>query len=100
MVAGNAAEDAVQRARVMPGLRVGLHLVMVEGPAVLPASEIPDLVDAEGHFPSQQLRAGIGYFAKPRMRRQLALEVRAQFAAFAATGLTLHHADAHKHMHL
>jgi predicted glycoside hydrolase/deacetylase ChbG (UPF0249 family) len=26
--------------------------------------------------------------------------VRAQFSAFAATGLTLHHADAHKHMHL
>jgi hopanoid biosynthesis associated protein HpnK len=100
MVAGNSAEDAVQRARAMPGLRVGLHLVAVEGPAVLPASEIPDLVDAEGRFPSQQLRPGIGYFAKPRMRRQLALEIRAQFASFAATGLTLHHADAHKHMHL
>ena len=27
-------------------------------------------------------------------------EIQAQFAAFAATGLPLHHADAHKHMHL
>ena len=30
----------------------------------------------------------------------MAAEIRAQFAAFAATGLPLGHADAHKHMHL
>jgi predicted glycoside hydrolase/deacetylase ChbG (UPF0249 family) len=30
----------------------------------------------------------------------LAREIRAQFEAFAATGLPLAHADAHKHMHL
>src|SRR5208282_2125038 len=41
MVAGPAAADAVRRARVLPSLRVGLHLVVIEGPAVLPPSEIP-----------------------------------------------------------
>jgi hopanoid biosynthesis associated protein HpnK len=100
MVAGSAAADAVRRALAMPGLRVGLHLVVIEGPAALPPDEIPDLVDARGWFPSDQLRLGIGYFAHPRIRRQLAAEIRAQFAAFVATGLALHHADAHKHMHL
>lgn len=100
MVAGPAAEDAVRRARTMPSLRVGLHLVVIEGPAVLPPRDIPDLVDAEGQFPSDQLRLGLNYFFRPRVRRQLAAEIRAQFAAFAATGLTLDHADAHKHMHL
>jgi hopanoid biosynthesis associated protein HpnK len=100
MVAGPAAADAVRRARALPGLRVGLHLVVIEGPAVLPPVEIPDLVDAEGQFPSDQLRLGIDYFFRPRCRRQLAAEIRAQFAAFAATGLTLDHANAHKHMHL
>lgn len=100
MVAGTAAADAVRRARAMPSLRVGLHLVVIEGPAVLPRAEIPNLVDEHGQFPSDQLRLGINYFARPRVRRQLAAEIRAQFAAFAATGLTLHHADAHKHMHL
>ncbi len=100
MVAGAAAADAVARARALPNLRVGLHLVVIEGPAVLPPGEIPDLVDAEGQFASDQLRLGIDYFARPRVRRQLAAEIRAQFAAFAATGLQLHHADAHKHMHL
>src|SRR5690242_16077048 len=98
MVAGPAVADAVRRARALPNLRVGLHLVVIEGPAVLPSSEIPDLLDAHGQFPSDQLRLGINYFARPHVRRQLAAEIRAQFAAFAATGLPLAHADAHKHM--
>lgn len=100
MVAGPAAADAVRRARALPKLRVGLHLVVIEGPAVLPQADIPDLVDARGQFPSDQLRLGVNYFFRPRLRRQLAAEIRAQFAAFAATGLTLDHANAHKHMHL
>jgi chitin disaccharide deacetylase len=100
MVAGAAAADAVLRARTLPNLRVGLHLVVIEGPAVLPPSDIPDLVDARGQFPSNQLGLGFNYFARPQVRRQLAAEIRAQFAAFVATGLALSHADAHKHMHL
>lgn len=100
MVAAPAAADAARRARAMPGLRVGLHLVVIEGPATLPQAEIPDLVDQYGQFPSNQLRLGIDYFARPRVRRQLAAEIRAQFTAFAGTGLPLAHADAHKHMHL
>ena len=100
MVAGAAADDAIRRARTMPGLRVGLHLVVIEGPAVLPPAQIPDLVDAAGQFSSGQLRLGVHYFFRPRVRRQLAAEIRAQFDAFAATGLSLDHANAHKHMHL
>ena len=100
MVAGPAAADAVRRARALPGLRVGLHLVVIEGPAVLSPSQIPDLVDSNGEFPSDQLRLGIRYFFHPGVRRQLAAEIRAQFSAFAATGLMLDHANAHKHMHL
>ncbi len=100
MVAGAAVEDAVERAKRMPYLRVGLHLVVIEGPAVLPPEDIPDLVNALGQFPSDQLRLGLRYFFLPGVREQLRAEIRAQFAAFAATGLRLDHADAHKHMHL
>lgn len=100
MVGAPAADDAVARARRMPGLRVGLHLVVIEGPAVLAPTTIPALVDARGWFPADQLRLGMRYFFLPHVRRQLALEIDAQFAAFAATGLPLAHADAHKHMHL
>jgi hopanoid biosynthesis associated protein HpnK len=100
MVAGPAAADAVERARRLPALRVGLHLVVIEGPAVLPPARIPDLAGADGQFPSRQVAQGFSYFFRPRVRRQLAAEIEAQFAAFAATGLPLDHANAHKHMHL
>lgn len=100
MVAGAAADDAVRRARRLPELRVGLHLVAIEGPAILPATEIPLLVDQDGWFPSDQLRLGLRYFFRPDVRRQLHREIEAQFDAFAATGLRLDHANAHKHMHL
>ncbi len=100
MVAAPAAADAVARAHRMPGLQIGLHLVVIEGPAILPPAEIPALVGEDGWFPSDQLRLGLRYFFLPHIRRQLEAEITAQFAAFAATGLKLAHADAHKHMHL
>jgi hopanoid biosynthesis associated protein HpnK len=100
MVAAPAAADAVRRARDNPSLRVGLHLVVIEGPAALPRADIPGLVDESGQFPSDQLKLGLNYFFRPSIRRQLWAEIQAQFAAFAATGLTLDHANAHKHMHL
>jgi hopanoid biosynthesis associated protein HpnK len=100
MVSGNAARDAVERARKMPTLRVGLHLVLVEGKPVLAAKSVPDLVDATGHFRTDMARAGAAMFFLPRVRAQLAAEIEAQFAAFAATGLPLDHVNAHKHFHL
>jgi hopanoid biosynthesis associated protein HpnK len=100
MVGAEAAEDAVRRAQRLPELRVGLHLVLVCGKPVLPAAEIPGLVDAEGALPSRLGRAGVRFFFLPRVRRQLAAEIRAQFAAFQATGLALDHVNAHNHMHL
>ena len=101
MVAAPAADDAVARARALGDrLRVGLHLVVVQGPAVLPPAEIPDLVDDQGEFPSDQVATGFRYAFHPRVRRQLAAEIRAQFEAFRRTGLTLDHANAHRHMHL
>jgi hopanoid biosynthesis associated protein HpnK len=39
-------------------------------------------------------------FFRPKVRAQLAAEIEAQFAAFAATGMTLDHVNAHKHFHL
>jgi hopanoid biosynthesis associated protein HpnK len=100
MVAGDAAADAVRRARSMPDLRVGLHVVAVEGRAVLPAAEIRDLVDADGWFPADQVRLGFRYAFSRRARAELAREITAQFAAFAATGLRFAHVDAHKHMQM
>jgi hopanoid biosynthesis associated protein HpnK len=100
MVAAPFAADAVARAKAMPSLRVGLHLVLVEGKPVLPPSQVPDLIDAAGDFRTDMARAGAAMFFLPHVKRQLAAEIAAQFAAFRATGLMLDHVNAHKHFHL
>ena len=100
MVAAPAAVDAVARARRLPGLRVGLHLVLVEGRPALPPGRIPDLVDSTGAFRTDMARLGLDIALWPSVRAQLADEITAQFEAFRATGLPLDHVNAHKHFHL
>jgi hopanoid biosynthesis associated protein HpnK len=100
MVGAPAAADAAARARLLPGLRVGLHLVLVDGRPVLPTADVAALVGGDGKFDCNMVRAGIRFFFLPRARDQLAREIRAQFEAFRATGLALDHVNAHKHMHL
>jgi chitin disaccharide deacetylase len=100
MVGAPAAKDAVARARALPELRVGLHLVLADGAALAPREQIAALLDEDGRFGSNMVRDGVRFFFLPHVRRQLAHEIRAQFEAFAATGLTLDHVNTHKHFHL
>jgi hopanoid biosynthesis associated protein HpnK len=100
MVAAPAAADAISRAKTLPDLNVGLHLVLVDGDSVLGHKRLPNITEANGRFPCQQTGLALRYFFSPAARRELAAEIRAQFEAFRLTGLKLHHADAHKHMHL
>ena len=100
MVAGEAAADAVARAKRLPTLGVGLHLVLVDGVPVLPPEQIPDLVGSDGRFSPNVFAQGVRIFCLPAARRQLAAEIRAQLASFRATGLTLDHVNAHHHFHL
>jgi hopanoid biosynthesis associated protein HpnK len=100
MMGGDAVADAVERARRLKGLAVGLHITLADGRPVLPRKRIPDLVDRDGRFRNDLFRSGMNWFFKPDIRRQVKAEIDAQFAAFIRTGLVLDHANAHKHLHL
>jgi hopanoid biosynthesis associated protein HpnK len=100
MVGGAAFGDAVARARRLPSLRVGLHLVLVDGRPSLPPERIPDLVDAQGNLRGDMFRLGRDIFLRTEVKRQVAAEIEAQFAAYQATGLPLDHVNAHHHFHL
>lgn len=100
MVAEPAAADAVARARANPALAVGLHVVTVAGRPLLPPERIPALTGADGLLSSDLARIGVRYFFSRRAQRQLEAEIRAQFAAFARTGLALDHVNAQCHYHL
>jgi hopanoid biosynthesis associated protein HpnK len=100
MVSAPAAADAIARARRLPTLRVGLHVVLTQGRPLLPAHAVSRLIDRDGQFRSNLTALGVALACSSRARRQLAAEITAQFAAFHDSGLTLDHCNAHQHFHL
>jgi hopanoid biosynthesis associated protein HpnK len=89
MIAGDAAEEAVELARRNPRLSVGLHLVLVDGPTILC-----------GMAANRPVRLGLSYAFSREARRIVATEIEAQFARFERTGLPIAHVDGHQHMHM
>jgi hopanoid biosynthesis associated protein HpnK len=100
MVNGAAFHEAIELAKANPRLGVGLHLTLCCGQSTLPHSQIPALVERQGHFLDSAVLAGMKYFFSPSARKQLAEEIKAQFQKFQETGLTLDHVNGHLHFHL
>ncbi len=65
MVGAPAAAQAVQIARQLPRLQVGLHVVLADGKAVLPRDRVPVLVDADGCFRNGMLLDAVQFYARP-----------------------------------
>jgi chitin disaccharide deacetylase len=99
MVGEPEQQDAVLRAKRLPNLGVGLHIVVVRGKSTLPPEQLPSIA-SNGVFDDNLVRAGFHYFFSSNARGQLRAEIRAQFEAFRETGLALDHVNAHNHMHL
>ncbi len=76
MIGAPAAMDAVERAHAMPHLRVGLHLVLADGDAVLPRACIGALLDEHGRFGDNMVRDACGSF----FCRMYASSLRTKFA--------------------
>src|SRR5271155_4526296 len=62
MVGAPAAADAVRRAGELPSLRVGVHLVLADGLAVLGPDVIPGLADQSGRMNSRMFVNGVRFF--------------------------------------
>ena len=90
-----AAKAATHRARAeAPDLGLGVHLNLTAGQPVLPAEDLPDLVDNGGRFhPIRRL--------VPRLEEinldQVRVELVAQIERFRAWGRPPTHLDAHHH---
>ncbi len=83
------------------GMGVGVHLALVgEDPPLLPASEVPTLVDRRGRLPASWRRflprAAAGLVDSDDVRRELA----AQVEAVRSEGFAITHLDSHQHLHL
>jgi hopanoid biosynthesis associated protein HpnK len=100
MVGAPAAADAVARARTLPNLRVGLHIVLTDGDPVSGRDEIPGLLARNGGFRNDLALYGAQITLDPSVKRQTAKEIAAQFEAYRTTGLPLDHVNAHRHFQL
>jgi chitin disaccharide deacetylase len=99
VAAGPAFESAVALALEMPGLGVGIHLVVNEYVPVLPAAEISRLLNSQGRFFSRA-RQFLRMALKPRMQRDLLREWEAQISKIERAGIKITHIDGHGHCHV
>jgi len=99
-VTGRESHSAMVSANMRPGLGVGLHLVLCDGPAVLSHRHIPNLVDTSGFFVKRPLEAVWMYRKRSGLRQELKAEIRAQVEKFLSSGLFLSHVSAHYNLHL
>ena len=101
IVTGEAAADAVRRAKKMPRLGVGLHLALLDAPSALKPAEIPDLLEPGQDFlGSRAAVTGAKIALVGSVREQARAEMHAQFALYRKTGLKLDHVDGHWHFHM
>lgn len=70
--------------------RMGVHAMLTMVRPLLPADEVPSLVDKQGRF-----RDRAGFFAAPASIEEARAELECQIETFLATGLSLTHIDTH-----
>jgi chitin disaccharide deacetylase len=97
-----AWEDAVRTAREQPALQIGLHVCLTSGRSVLPARQVPLLVDDGRRFAHSFL--GLWRLLRSPQREaaltQLAAEIEAQWERARRSQLRLGHLDSHQHVHM
>src|SRR5437868_5405322 len=98
MATGPAFEDAVAIARDNPSLGIGCHIVLTDGTPALPPERIPTLIGPD----RKNFRPSLGSFIQAllsgRIREdEIEREVFAQIERLQNAGITVTHADTHKH---
>ncbi|WP_068071844.1 hopanoid biosynthesis-associated protein HpnK [Novosphingobium lentum] len=98
VVAGAAVDDAVARAKRLPGLGVGLHLTLYGAPAMHRGTASPIAPDGV-NLGESPVATGAAIMLRPTVRAAARAEIAAQFEAYRRTGLALGHLDGHWHCH-
>lgn len=101
MAKAGATDEAIELARANAALGVGCHVVLTDGEPVLPAEQVPTLIDGA----TGKLYATLGKFLSRlltgRMRAaEIEAEAAAQIGRLQQRGLRLTHVDTHKHTHM
>lgn len=95
---GPGFESAVAMAPELSGLGIGVHLAIDEYRPVVPASDIPSLVDAEGRFFSRG-KQFLRMASNARIQGELLREWDSQITKILRAGIQPTHIDGHGHCH-
>lgn len=97
MVNMPAADHAVEKAKHLPNLSVGIHLNLTLGRPLSPPAEIPSIVDQNGNF----LNAREVFYRACLFKlnsKDVEKEFSAQIEKFLACGIEPSHCDSHHHV--
>ena len=101
MAGGDAFDEAVEMARSMPSLGIGIHLTLVGGiKPVLPPSEVPSLTCDNGVFCHDYGKLIVRDLEGKISLSEVYAEWDAQIQKIMNTGLPVTHMDGHQHMHM
>jgi chitin disaccharide deacetylase len=101
MARAASTREAIELAHRAPSLGVGCHVVLADGEPVLPASQIPSLIDRRtGQFLPTLSAFLLRLFSGAIRSSHIEAEAAAQIAFQQSLGLTLDHFDTHKHLHV
>ncbi|MBO4285649.1 MAG: ChbG/HpnK family deacetylase [Alphaproteobacteria bacterium] len=101
MVGQKYALKAVQMAKKMPHLELGLHVNLTNEYPVLNQKELPLLVGKDGKFKNGFLRLLLLSLLRPKaLKKEVCAEIRAQIEKAQKMGVKLHHIDSHRHVHM
>lgn len=101
MAGGDAFDEAVEMARFMPSLGIGIHLTLVGGiKPVLPPSEVPSLTWDNGVFCHDYGKLIVRDLEGKISLSEVYAEWDAQIQKIMNTGLPVTHMDGHQHIHM
>jgi predicted glycoside hydrolase/deacetylase ChbG (UPF0249 family) len=101
MARAGATDEAIEITSSTPALGVGCHVVLLDGEPVLPARDLPTLVDQRtGRFHTS-LGDILPRLIAGRVRaEEIESEASAQIRELQTRGVALTHIDSHKHTHM
>lgn len=101
LMAGEPAfEEAVELARSLPNLEIGIHLTLVDGKPLLPREDVPSLIGADGRFYPSHREFVRAYLSGRIHLEEVRLELSAQFQRIMQEKLRVTHVDSHQHVHI
>lgn len=101
MVNQSYAKEAVEMAKEIPKLKIGLHINLTNEYPASATKDIPLLVDANGKFCNGFVKLFLlSLIKKKELQKQVEIEIENQIKKAQEMGINIAHLDSHRHVHM